>query len=401
MQEVYIIDAIRTPIGRYNGILRNIRPDDLAALVLQQLAQRNANIPLEQIDDVVFGNVNNAGEDNRNVARMATLLAGYPQEVSATTINRLCGSSLDAISYAARAIKSGEAHIVIAGGVESMTRAPFVMAKPEQDFPRGSLEMFDTTIGWRFINPKLEAMYGAESMPQTAENIAQRLHISKERQNAFAASSQQKAQQAIAQRKFEQEIMPITTKNAHYEDVTYTQDENPRQHVTVDSLAHVPPLFDNGTVTAANASGINDGAAALLFVSGDIVDKFKLQPIAKYSGSATAGVEPAVMGLGPIASTKKLLHQLALNVDDFDLVELNEAFAVQAIACMDGLGLDEQRVNVNGGAIALGHPIGASGARIMTTLIYELQRRGAKRGLATMCIGVGQGISVAIEAPDK
>lgn len=399
MEHVYIVEAVRTPIGKYNGVFRHIRPDDLAALVLKEIAARQPALQLLHIDDVIFGNVNQAGEDNRNVARMATLLAGYPQEVSATTINRLCGSGLDAISYGARAIRAGEADVVIAGGVESMTRAPFVMAKPSQAFPRGSMEMFDTTIGWRFVNPKLEAMYGADAMPQTAENIAQRYNISKERQNEFAARSQQKAQQAIRKHHFAREIMAVMGHDAQGNEICVTQDENPRPNVTAEGLQDVPPLFNGGTVTAATSSGINDGAAAVLLMSERYMKKHGFTPLAKYSGSAAAGVEPAVMGLGPIAATNKLCKQLNIDIAQFDIIELNEAFAAQAIACIDALQLDEARVNINGGAIALGHPIGASGARIMTTLLYTMQRQQAARGLATMCIGVGQGIALAIEAP--
>ena len=397
MREVYIVDAVRTPIGKYKGSLKNIRPDDLAAYVLKALVERNATLPTNEIDDIIFGNANGAGEDNRNVARMATLLAGLPKEISATTVNRLCGSGLDAVSHGARAILAGEADIIIAGGVESMTRAPYVMAKPDVDFPRGDQTMFDTTIGWRFVNPKLDEAYGTEVMPKTAENIAQHFNISREQQDNFALRSQQKAKIAIEENKFENEIIPIELIDRKGNKTLFERDEHVRGDVTLEQLSKLKPLFENGTVTAGNASGINDGASALLLMSYEKIQELGLKPLAKYVFSATAGVEPSFMGLGPIESTKKLLEKTNLSIQDIDLVELNEAFACQAIACIEQLGLNEDRVNVNGGAIALGHPLGASGARILTTLVYEMQRSDAKRGLATMCIGVGQGISVLVE----
>ncbi|HWL23275.1 MAG TPA: acetyl-CoA C-acyltransferase [Ureibacillus sp.] len=397
MREVYIVDAVRTPIGKYKGSLKNIRPDDLAAYVLKALVERNATLPTNEIDDIIFGNANGAGEDNRNVARMATLLAGLPKEISATTVNRLCGSGLDAVSHGARAILAGEADIIIAGGVESMTRAPYVMAKPDVDFPRGDQTMFDTTIGWRFVNPKLDEAYGTEVMPKTAENIAQHFNISREQQDNFALKSQQKAKIAIEENKFENEIIPIELIDRKGNKTLFERDEHVRGDVTLEQLSKLKPLFENGTVTAGNASGINDGASALLLMSYEKIQELGLKPLAKYVFSATAGVEPSFMGLGPIESTKKLLEKTNLSIQDIDLVELNEAFACQAIACIEQLGLNEDRVNVNGGAIALGHPLGASGARILTTLVYEMQRSDAKRGLATMCIGVGQGISVLVE----
>jgi 3-oxoadipyl-CoA thiolase len=400
MKEVYIIDAIRTPIGKYKGSLKNVRTDDLAAIVLKKLFERNRNIPLEQVDDIIFGNANGAGEDNRNVSRMATLLAGLPQEISANTVNRLCGSGLDAVSIGARAILSGEAHIVVAGGVENMTRAPFVMAKPDTDFPRGDMKLYDTTIGWRFINPKLDEMYGTDVMPKTAETVAQRLNISREEQDTFALKSQQKAQQAIQNKKFEQEIIPIELKDKKGNITLFDQDEHPRFNLTMDNLQNLTPLFAGGTVTAGNASGVNDGASALILMSKEKMEQLGIKPLVKYIASATAGLEPAVMGLGPIYSTNKLLRNTNLTIDDFDLFELNEAFASQSIACIKQLNIDEEKVNVNGGAIALGHPLGASGVRILTTLIYEMKRRGVKKGLASMCIGVGQGISLAIENID-
>lgn len=400
MREVVIIDAIRTPIGKYKGSLKNVRPDDLAAIVLKALIQRNPQLPLAEIDDVIFGNANGAGEDNRNVARMAVLLAGLPQEISGTTVNRLCGSSLDAVSHGARAILSGEADIIIAGGVESMTRAPFVMGKAESDFSRGDMKLYDTTIGWRFINPALHKLYGTDTMPQTAENVAKRLGITREQQDTFALKSQQKTKAALEASKFEQEIIAVELKDRKGNITIFDKDEHPRGDVTIEQLAKLKPLFEGGSVTAGNASGVNDGSAALILMSKEKAEALGLIPLAKYVASATAGLEPAVMGLGPISATQKLMKKNNFTTKDFDLVELNEAFAVQSIACINALGFDEEIVNVNGGAIALGHPLGASGARILTTLIYEMKRRNAKRGLASMCIGVGQGISVAIENID-
>lgn len=397
MSEVVIIDAVRTPIGRYNGALKDVRPDDLGAIVIKALLDRNPNLPKEEIDDVIFGNANGAGEDNRNVARMSLLLAGLPVSVSGTTINRLCGSGLDAISMGARSILAGEADIVIAGGTESMTRAPFVMKKPENAFPRGNMEMFDTTIGWRFINPKLHEMYGTDSMPETAENIAKRYNISREEQDEFALLSQEKARKAMESNRFKEEMVPVVYKDRKGNEIIVSEDEHPRPTTTLEKLKNLKPLFPNGTVTAGNASGINDGASAVLLMSAKRAKELGLTPMARFIGSATAGVEPAVMGLGPIYSTKKLMKRSGLSISDFDLIELNEAFASQSIECINQLDLDLDKVNVNGGAIALGHPLGASGARILTTLVHEMKKRDAKKGLATMCIGVGQGISVAVE----
>ena len=397
MNEVVIVDAVRTPIGRYKGALKDVRPDDLGAIVIQALVERNPNLPQEEIDDVIFGNANGAGEDNRNVARMSLLLAGLPETVPGTTINRLCGSGLDAVSMAARSILSGEEEIMIAGGTESMTRAPFVMKKPEREFPRGNMELFDTTIGWRFINPKIHEMYGTDSMPQTAENVAKRYGISREEQDEFAYASQQRAKAAMENGLFREEIVPVEVKDKKGRNITVDTDEHPRPHTTLEKLSSLPPLFPGGTVTAGNASGVNDGASALLLMSARRAEELGMKPLVKFTACATAGVEPAVMGLGPIYSTRKLMERTGLTPQDFDLVELNEAFASQSLECIKQLGLDIDKVNVNGGAIALGHPLGASGARILTTLIYEMKRREEKRGLATMCIGVGQGISVAIE----
>ncbi|MEI3604384.1 3-oxoadipyl-CoA thiolase [Pseudogracilibacillus sp. SE30717A] len=397
MSEVVIIDAVRTPIGRYNGALKDVRPDDLGAIVIKALLDRNPNLPGQEIDDVIFGNANGAGEENRNVARMSLLLAGLPQTVSGTTINRLCGSGLDAISMGARSILAGEQDIVIAGGTESMTRAPFVMKKPESPFPRGNMEMIDTTIGWRFVNPKLHDMYGTDSMPETAENVAKRFNISREVQDEFAVRSQEKARIAMENNRFKEEIVPVIYQDRKGNKIVIDLDEHPRPTTTIEKLSKLKPLFSEGTVTAGNASGINDGASAVLLMSRTRAKELGLTPMAKFVSSATAGVEPAVMGLGPINSTKKLMEKSSLSAGDFDLIEINEAFASQSIECVKQLDLDMEKVNVNGGAIALGHPLGASGARILTTLVHEMKKCNAKRGLATMCIGVGQGISVAIE----
>ncbi|AGE22596.1 acyltransferase [Geobacillus sp. GHH01] len=400
-REVVIVDAVRTPIGRYKGALKDVRPDDLAAVVIRALIERNPGLPVEQIDDVVFGNANQAGEDNRNVARMAALLAGLPIEVAGVTVNRLCGSGLDAVNYAARAILAGEADIMIAGGVESMTRAPFVMPKPASDFPRGNIEMYDTTIGWRFINPKMHEMYGTDSMPQTAENVAKRFGVTREAQDEFAYESQMKAKQAIETNRFADELVPVVYHDRKGNRVVVDKDEHPRPDTTLEKLAKLPPLFENGTVTAGNSSGINDGAAALLLMSAEKAKELGLKPLAAYVTSAVAGVEPAVMGIGPVFATRKALRRAGLSLDDIGLVELNEAFASQALECIRQLELDRSKVNVNGGAIALGHPLGASGARILTTLIYEMRKRGVAYGLATMCIGVGQGIATIVKNADE
>lgn len=397
MTEVVIVDAVRTPIGRYKGALKSVRPDDLGAIIIKALIQRNPNLPVDQIEDVVFGNANQAGEDNRDVARMSALLAGLPIEVGGTTINRLCGSGMDAVHYAARAIMSGEGDIFIAGGTENMTRAPFVMGKTESDFPRGDQKLYDTTIGWRFTNPKLHEMYGSDSMPQTAENVAQRFQISREEQDAFAYESQQRAQRAIEENRFQEEIIPVEIKDKKGNITVVDKDEHPRPDTTLEKLAQLRPIFDGGTVTAGNASGVNDGASALLLMSADKAKELGLKPLAKYVTGAIAGLEPAVMGLGPIYATRKALQRTGLTINDIGLVEINEAFASQSIECIKQLNLDSARVNVNGGAIAFGHPLGASGARILTTLIYEMQKQDVQFGLATMCIGVGQGIATIIE----
>lgn len=397
MREVVIVDAVRTPIGRYNGNLRLIRPDDLGAIVIRALMERNPSVPADQIEEVVLGNANQAGEDNRNVARMSALLAGLPVEVAGTTINRLCGSGLDAVNYAARAIIAGEGDIFIAGGTESMTRAPFVMAKPTAEFPRGNMEMFDTTIGWRFVNDKLKEMYGTDSMPETAENVAKKYGITREAQDEFAAESQFRAQQAIEAGRFENEIIPVVYEDKKGNKTVIDRDEHPRPGTTAEKLAKLKPLFKDGTVTAGNASGVNDGASALLLMSREKAEELGIKPLAKYMVSATAGLEPSIMGMGPVFAVQKALKRAKLTVEDMDLIELNEAFAAQSLGCINELGLDQSKVNVNGGAIAFGHPLGASGARILTTLLYEMKKQEARYGLATMCVGVGQGIATIIE----
>ncbi|MDR4950541.1 thiolase family protein [Neobacillus cucumis] len=397
MKEVVIVDAVRTPIGKYKGALKSVRPDDLGAIVIKALLERNPNLPVEQIEDVIFGNANQAGEDNRNVARMSALLAGLPITVGGTTINRLCGSGLDAVIYAARSIAIGEGDIYIAGGTESMTRAPYVMGKPEVDFPRGSMELQDTTIGWRFTNKKLAEMYGAESMPQTAENVAKRCSITREEQDEFALRSQQRAKAAMENERFANEIVPVRFKDRKGNEVVVTQDEHPRPDSTLEKLGKLKPIFVDGTVTAGNASGVNDGASALLLMSSEKAEELGLKPLAKYVVGAVAGLEPSVMGLGPIYASRKALTRANLSIEKIGLVELNEAFASQSIECMRQLELDEKKVNVNGGAIAFGHPLGASGARILTTLVHEMKKQKVQYGLATMCIGVGQGIAAIIE----
>ncbi|WP_026677110.1 thiolase family protein [Fictibacillus gelatini] len=400
MREVVIVDAVRTPIGRYKGALKHVRPDDLGAVVIKALVERNPNVSPHEIEEVVLGNANGAGEDNRNVARMSTLLAGLPVEVAATTINRLCGSGLDAVIYAARAIMAEEGDVFIAGGTESMTRAPFVMAKPNAEFPRGDMKMFDTTIGWRFINPALEEKYGTDSMPQTAENVAKRFNVTREAQDQFAYESQMRAKKAIEENRFKEELVPVTYKDKKGNEIVVAEDEHPRPDTTLEKLAQLKPLFAGGTITAGNASGVNDGASALLLMSADKAKELGIKPLAKYVASGVAGLEPAIMGLGPIEASRKALKRAGLNASDLGLVELNEAFASQSLECIRQLELDPEKVNVNGGAIAFGHPLGASGARILTTLVHEMKKREVKYGLATMCIGVGQGIAAIIEKID-
>ncbi|WP_077319678.1 thiolase family protein [Virgibacillus proomii] len=396
MKEVVIVDAVRTPIGRYNGSLKFVRPDDLAQAVVKGIIDRQPKLPVEAIEEVIIGNANGAGEENRNVARMAALLAGLPVHVTGTTVNRLCGSGLDAVNMAARAIMVGDGDIYIAGGTESMTRAPFVLSKPELGFSRGNKTLIDTTIGWRFINPKLEAMYGTDSMPQTAENVAKRFNITREEQDDFAYDSQMKAKKALEAGRFNDELIPVTY-TFKGEEITVDKDEHPRPTTTREKLASLKPLFTGGTVTAGNASGINDGASALLLMSKEKAEQLGIEPMVRYIASGTAGLEPAIMGLGPIEATKKALQRANLEVAELELVELNEAFASQALACITQLELNPDIVNVNGGAIAFGHPLGASGSRILTTLVHEMCRKDAKYGLATMCIGVGQGIATIVE----
>lgn len=397
MKEVVIVDAVRTPVGRYKGGLKDIRPDDLGAMVIKSLMERNPGVPAEQIEEVIFGNANQAGEDNRNVARMSALLAGLPEEVGGTTLNRLCGSGLDAVNYAARALMVGEGDIFIAGGTESMTRAPFVMGKPEKDYPRGNMELFDTTIGWRFTNPKLHEMYGSDTMPKTAENVAERFNISREEQDQFALESQMRAKKAMEEGKFKEEIVPVKYTDRKGNEYVVDTDEHPRPTTTLEKLAKLRPIFEGGTVTAGNASGVNDGACVLLMMTAEKAKELGLKPLVRYTTSATAGLEPAIMGLGPIHASRKALNRANLTVGDLGLIELNEAFASQSLECIKQLELNTDIVNVNGGAIAFGHPLGASGARILTTLIYEMKKRNVQHGLATMCIGVGQGIATIVE----
>ncbi|MER9744235.1 3-oxoadipyl-CoA thiolase [Mesorhizobium sp. M0187] len=399
MTEAFICDYIRTPIGRFGGSLSSVRADDLGAIPLKALVERNSGIDWQAIDDVVYGCANQAGEDNRNVARMSLLLAGLPQEVSGSTVNRLCGSGMDALTIAARAIKAGEAELMIAGGVESMSRAPFVMPKAETAFSRHA-EIHDTTIGWRFINPLMKKQYGVDSMPETGENVAEDFSVSRADQDAFAVRSQDKAVAAQANGRLAKEITPVTIPQKKGDAIIVSKDEHPRAGTTVESLAKLPtPFRQGGTVTAGNASGVNDGAAALIIASEAAVKKYGLTPIARVLGGAAAGVAPRIMGIGPAPATQKLCARLGLTPQQFDVIELNEAFASQGIAVLRQLGISEdaEHVNPNGGAIALGHPLGMSGARINGTAALELRERSARYALATMCIGVGQGIAVALE----
>jgi len=400
MREAYICAYVRTPIGRYGGALSSMRADDLAAVPLKALMERHTAVDFEAVDDVIFGCANQAGEDNRNVARMALLLAGLPGSVPGTTINRLCGSGMDAVITAARAIKAGEAELMIAGGVESMSRAPFVMPKAEAAFSRAA-EIHDTTIGWRFINPLMKHQYGVDSMPETGENVAEEYRVSREDQDAFALRSQQKAAAAMQNGRLAREIVPVTIPKRKGDPVIVDKDEHPRAETTLAQLAKLPtPFRKDGTVTAGNASGVNDGAAALIVASEEAVRKYGLTPMARVLGGAAAGVPPRIMGIGPVPATQRLCARLGLKPSDFDVVELNEAFASQGIAVLRELGIPEDagHVNPNGGAIALGHPLGMSGARITGTAALELTLTGKRRALATMCVGVGQGIAVALEA---
>lgn len=396
VQQVYVIDALRTPIGKYGGALSAVRPDDLLAHVIRELVARFPQINPADIEDVIAGAANQAGEDNRNVARMAALLAGLPTSVAGTTVNRLCASGLEAIMNGARQILCGDAELVIACGVESMSRAPFVMAKAATPFQRNA-ELWDTTMGWRFINPKLSALHHPYNMGETAENVARQWHISREAQDAFAARSQQRYFAALEKGVWKEELVAVTVDNEKGHTALVDTDEPPR-HTTIDKLATLKPAFVNdGTVTAGNSSGINDGAAAMLLASEEAVRKYGLKPLAKVVSMAVAGVDPATMGMGPVPATQKALRRASLSIANMERIELNEAFASQVLACMHDLQLDPERVNVNGGAIALGHPLGCSGVRISTTLVHELKRSGTKYGLATMCVGVGQGAAIIFE----
>jgi 3-oxoadipyl-CoA thiolase len=398
MTEAFLVDGVRTPIGRYGGALAGVRPDDLAAHVLRALTQRLPSVDWSAVDDVVLGCANQAGEDNRDVARMALLLAGLPDTVSGTTVNRLCGSGADAVAIAARAVRAGEADLVVAGGVESMSRAPFVTAKAQSAYER-SVVVHDTTLGWRFVNPEMERLYGTDSMGETAENVATERDVSRADQDAFALRSQERAAKAVASGRLAEDIVPVTVPARRGDPTVVEQDEHPRT-TSLEALGGLKPAFRaGGSVTAGNSAGINDGAAALLVASDAAVERYGLVPLARVTGSATAGVPPRVMGLGPVPATRKLLDRAGLTVGDIDVVELNEAFAAQALAVLRDLGLpdDAEHVNPHGGAIALGHPLGMTGARLALAAARELGHRDARRAVATMCIGVGQGISLLLE----
>ncbi|MCY4236889.1 MAG: 3-oxoadipyl-CoA thiolase [Rhodospirillaceae bacterium] len=399
MSEAYICDPVRTPIGRYGGSLSAIRADDLGAIPIKELISLNKAVPADAIDDVIYGCANQAGEDNRNVARMSSLLAGLPETVAGATINRLCGSGMNAVGICAQAIKSGEAELTIAGGVESMSRAPFVMGKAETSFSR-KVEIYDTTIGWRFVNKMMKTQYGIDSMPETAENVAEEFQVTRKDQDAFAARSQARAVTAQESGALAREIISVAVPQRKGDPIIIDKDEHPRAGTTVQKLAGLPtPFREGGTVTAGNASGVNDGACAMFISSSKAVNDYGLKPIAKVVGMATAGVPPRIMGIGPAPASEKLLGRLGLKIDDMDVIELNEAFAAQGLAVLRLLGVpdDADHVNPNGGAIALGHPLGMSGARLVMTAAYELQRRNGKYALCTMCIGVGQGIAMVIE----
>ena len=401
LREAWIVSAVRTPIGRYGGALAAVRPDDLAAAVLRAVVER-APIDPVLVEDVILGCANQAGEDNRDVARMAVLLAGFPVEVGGLTVNRLCGSGLQAVNSAAHAIEVGDGDVFIGGGVESMTRAPYVMAKPDTAWDRGPRELQDTTLGWRFINPRLAEHYYPYSMGETAENVAQRWGVSRERQDAFALESHRRAVAAIEDGRFEGQLVRVEVPQRKGDPVVVARDEHPRADSTLEALAKLRPAFapDGGSVTAGNASGINDGASAVLLVEAERARELGLAPMARVVSTAVAGVDPSVMGIGPIPATRKALERAGIGVADLDLIELNEAFASQSLVCIDELGLDPAKVNVNGGAIALGHPLGMSGGRLITMLTHELRRTGGRYGLATMCIGVGQGIATVVERID-
>lgn len=396
MKDIFIIDIVRTPVGKFCGTLATVRPDDLAAHTIQAITVRNSWLPTDRIEDVIFGAANQAGEDNRNVARMALLLAGLPEKIAGMTVNRLCASGLQAISSAAASIRSGEGNIYLAGGAESMTRAPYVLAKSDTAFSRKT-ELYDTTLGWRFINPVLAERYYPYSMGETAENVAEKYKIGREEQDLFAHASQLKYHRALEAEKFKSEIVPILVPQKKSEPIVLEVDEHPRLS-SPEQLAKLAPAFKkNGTVTAGNASGINDGAACALIVGEEVVKEFNLKPLARVVATAVSGVDPAYMGIGPVSASQKALQRAGLSMSDIGLTELNEAFASQVLACMRELDLDPDTVNVNGGAIAIGHPLGASGVRISATLIYEMQRRNIRYGLATMCVGVGQGAAVVYE----
>lgn len=399
MRDAFICDAVRTPIGRYGGALAKVRTDDLAAVPIRALVQRNPKADWTALDEVFYGCANQAGEDNRNVARMALLLAGLPDGVPGVTVNRLCASGLNAVGEAARAVRSGEMDFAIAGGVESMTRAPLVMGKATEAFQR-TAEVYDTTIGWRFINPLMKTQYGVEAMGETGENVAEDYQVSRQDQDALALRSQQRAAKAAAGGYFADEIIAVEAPGGKAGPVTVSKDEHPRPETTMEQLAKLRAAFRNpGTVTAGNASGVNDGAAAMIIASADAVERHGLTPRARVLGMASAGVPPRVMGIGPVPSTRKLMERLGFRIGDFDLIEINEAFASQSLACLRQLGVpdDAEHVNPHGGAIALGHPLGMSGARLVLTAVHGLEKRGGRRGLATMCVGVGQGVSVALE----
>jgi len=399
METAYICDAIRTPIGRYGGTLAAIRTDDLAAIPISALMKRNASVDWGAVDDVVYGCANQSGEDNRNVARMALLLAGLPKEVSGTTVNRLCGSSMDAVATAARAIRSGEVELVIAGGVESMSRAPFVIGKADGAYSR-AMKLEDTTMGWRFINPLMKAKYGVDTMPETGEIVAEEFHVTRKDQDAFALRSQQRAAEALRAGRLTQEIVSVPIPQKEWEALLFSEDEHPRPDTTMEALSKLKPVVKpDGTITAGNASGINDGACALLLASESAAKRHGLTPKARVVAAAAAGVAPRIMGIGPVPATRKVLAKSGLSLAQMDVIELNEAFASQALAVLRELGIpeDASHVNPNGGAIALGHPLGASGARLVTTALYQLQRTNGKYALCTMCIGVGQGIAVILE----
>jgi 3-oxoadipyl-CoA thiolase len=397
LREAWIVDAVRTPIGRYGGALASVRPDDLAALVIGAIVERTGIDPAV-VEDVILGCANQAGEDNRNVARMAVLLAGLPVEVAGQTVNRLCGSGLQAVNAAAHAIAVGDGDVVIAGGVESMTRAPYVALKPAEPYARGTQELVDSTLGWRFVNPRMAETYPPISLGETAERVAAQWAVSRERQDAFALESQRRAVAAIEGGRFDSQLVAVTVPQRKGEPVVVARDEHPRPDTSPEALAKLRPAFTrDGTVTAGNASGINDGASALLVVEAHRARELGLRPMARVIATAVAGVHPDIMGIGPVPAVRKALARADLEVADLDLIEINEAFASQSVACMDELGLDPAKVNPNGGAIALGHPLGASGARLLTMLVHELVRTGGRYGLATMCIGVGQGIATVVE----